>query len=52
VAGSSTMGVVWNPGNTAGTAYTANVEVGNAPLYFVVHTTATVPTFTFTAQGD
>jgi hypothetical protein len=49
--GTSTQGALWNPASVAGTAYTTDIEVGNAPMYFVVHTGATAPTFTYAAQG-
>jgi hypothetical protein len=49
--GASTQGVLWNPASAAGTGYTVDIEVGNAPMYAVIHTGATAPTFTYAAQG-
>jgi hypothetical protein len=49
--GTSTQGVLWNVASAAGTGYQIDIEAGNAPMYFVLHTGGSVPTFTYTAQG-
>lgn len=51
IGGNGTQGVVWNPPSAAGTAYQIEIEAGNAPMYFVIHTASTAPTFTLNAQG-
>jgi hypothetical protein len=51
IAGSGCQGCIWNPGNVAGTDYTAVLNVGRAPLFAVMKATATAPTITLIAQG-
>ena len=49
--GASSQGVIWNPGNTAGTDYTTILQLGNAPAYAVFKGGATAPTITLEIQG-
>jgi hypothetical protein len=51
-AGTATNGVVWASASVAGTAYTAQIEAGNAPLYFIIKTGSSASDFTFSAQGN
>lgn len=51
VPGASSQGVIWNPGNTAGTDYTATLQLGNAPAYAVFKGGASAPTVTLEIQG-
>jgi hypothetical protein len=50
--GASSQGVIWNPGNAAGTDYTAVLQLGNAPAYAVFKATAAAPVITLEIQGS
>lgn len=43
VAGTGGQTAIWSPGNTAGTGFETQLVLPRAPSYFVVHSTATVP---------
>lgn len=45
-------GAVWNPGNTAATPYSGQFSLPRAPMYFVIHTTATATTIVLNAMSS
>ena len=49
--GTSSQGALWNPGNTAGAEYTANLNLANAPTYIVIKATSSTPIFSLQIQG-
>lgn len=49
--GGGAQGIIWNPGNTAATEYTATLQLGNAPTYAVFKGGASAPTITLEIQG-
>jgi hypothetical protein len=50
VSGTSAQGIVWNVASAI-VEDTALIEVGNCPLFFVISSTGTAPTFNFSAQA-
>jgi hypothetical protein len=49
--GSASQGCIWNPASAMGTDYTTDLYLGNCPLYLVIRSTVTAPTFSLQIQG-